>query len=44
MRIKLKALIDFVPNHVARCYHSDIKPEIDFGTTRRSLEVFRSAQ
>ncbi len=29
---KLKALIDFIPNHVARCYHSDIKPEIDFGT------------
>ena len=28
----LKALIDFVPNHVARCYHSDIKPEINFGT------------
>lgn len=28
---QLKALIDFVPNHVARCYHSDIKPEIDFG-------------
>jgi glycosidase len=30
---QLKALIDFVPNHVARCYHSDIKPEINFGTT-----------
>jgi glycosidase len=29
---RLKALIDFVPNHVARCYHSDIKPEINFGT------------
>jgi glycosidase len=28
----LKALIDFVPNHVARCYHSDIRPEINFGT------------
>jgi glycosidase len=28
----LKALIDFVPNHVARCYHSDVKPELDFGT------------
>ena len=28
---QLKALIDFVPNHVARCCHSDIKPEIDFG-------------
>ncbi|MEO6871264.1 MAG: alpha-amylase family glycosyl hydrolase [Chthoniobacterales bacterium] len=30
---EMKALIDFVPNHVARCYHSDIQPEIDFGTT-----------
>ncbi|MBA3961674.1 MAG: hypothetical protein H0X40_07220 [Chthoniobacterales bacterium] len=30
---QLKVLIDFVPNHVARCYHSDIKPEIDFGAT-----------
>ncbi|HEY5037289.1 MAG TPA: alpha-amylase family glycosyl hydrolase [Chthoniobacterales bacterium] len=27
----LQALIDFIPNHVARCYHSDIKPEINFG-------------
>ncbi len=27
----MKALIDFVPNHVARCYHSEIKPEINFG-------------
>lgn len=24
---KLKAIIDFVPNHVARVYHSDAKPE-----------------
>jgi hypothetical protein len=28
---QLKALIDFVPNHVARCYHSNLRPEIDFG-------------
>ena len=27
----LKALIDFVPNHVARSYASDVKPELDFG-------------
>lgn len=27
----MKALIDFVPNHVARSYHSDIHPEINFG-------------
>ena len=28
----LKALIDFVPNHVARSYNSDIEPELDFGS------------
>ncbi len=27
----LKMLMDFVPNHVARQYHSDVKPETDFG-------------
>lgn len=27
----LKVIIDFIPNHVARSYQSDIKPEIDFG-------------
>jgi len=27
----LKVIIDFVPNHVARNYHSDIKPDADFG-------------
>ena len=29
----LKMIIDFVPNHVARCYHSDAKPKsvIDLG-------------
>lgn len=27
----LKMIIDFVPNHVARQYHSDVKPETDFG-------------
>ncbi|MGB1936783.1 MAG: alpha-amylase family glycosyl hydrolase [Akkermansiaceae bacterium] len=30
---KLKAIIDFVPNHVARSYSSDIRPELSFGTT-----------
>jgi glycosidase len=32
---KLKALIDFVPNHVARSYHSDVTPDEDFGTRGR---------
>ena len=27
----MKALIDFVPNHVARSYHSDVRPELNFG-------------
>ncbi len=27
----LQVIIDFVPNHVAREYHSDQKPETDFG-------------
>ncbi|MFB6265170.1 MAG: alpha-amylase family glycosyl hydrolase, partial [Bradymonadaceae bacterium] len=27
----LKVLIDLVPNHVARTYHSDVRPELDFG-------------
>lgn len=28
---KLRVLIDFVPNHVARSYGSDVKPELSFG-------------
>ncbi len=32
----LKVLIDFVPNHVARTYHSDVKPETDFGLHDRT--------
>lgn len=27
----LKMVIDFVPNHVARQYHSDVRPNSDFG-------------
>ncbi|MDP9291498.1 MAG: alpha-amylase family glycosyl hydrolase [Verrucomicrobiota bacterium] len=27
----MQVLIDFVPNHVARSYHSNVKPELDFG-------------
>ena len=27
----LKPIIDFVPNHVARSYHSDVKPAMSFG-------------
>lgn len=32
---KLKALLDFVPNHVARSYNSDVQPESDFGSKGR---------
>ena len=27
----MKALIDFIPNHVARGYHSVVRPDLDFG-------------
>ncbi len=30
-RHRLKAVIDFVPNHVARSYSSDIRPDLSFG-------------
>ncbi|MBR4621036.1 MAG: alpha amylase C-terminal domain-containing protein [Salinivirgaceae bacterium] len=32
----LKMVIDFVPNHVARQYHSDVRPEADFGRNDHS--------
>lgn len=31
----LRVIIDFVPNHVARSYASDVKPEHDFGAKGR---------
>ncbi|MEI6555739.1 MAG: alpha-amylase family glycosyl hydrolase [Paludibacter sp.] len=39
---KLKVIIDFVPNHVARQYHSDAKPAgvIDLGETDHSEWAF----
>jgi len=38
----LKAIIDFIPNHVARQYHSDVKPEgvKDLGETDNSDWAF----
>jgi glycosidase len=39
-RAGLKALLDFVPNHVARGYHSVVKPELDFGTGDDTGEFF----
>ncbi len=40
---QLKALIDFVPNHVARCYHSEIKPELAFGVKDERSVFFHPA-
>ncbi|MCD7710308.1 MAG: alpha-amylase family protein, partial [Porphyromonadaceae bacterium] len=39
---RLKALIDFVPNHVARQYHSDVKPDgvIDLGSNDDPTQTF----
>jgi len=37
---KLKAIIDFVPNHVARSYSSDIRPELSFGTNDDTGKFF----
>jgi glycosidase len=39
-RAGLKAMLDFVPNHVARGYHSVVKPELDFGTGDDTGEFF----
>ncbi|GHB99981.1 hypothetical protein GCM10007047_15250 [Cerasicoccus arenae] len=38
----LKLLIDFIPNHVARSYASDIHPELDFGVNDRKNVYFDS--
>lgn len=37
---KLKAIIDFVPNHVARSYSSDIRPALSFGRTDDTTRFF----
>jgi glycosidase len=41
-RAGLKAIIDFVPNHVARQYYSDVKPEgvRDFGENDNTDQAF----
>ncbi len=36
----LKVVIDFVPNHVARSYASDIRPELAFGVSDRKSVYF----
>ena len=36
----LKTIIDFVPNHVARSYGSDVKPELSFGANDDTSSFF----
>ena len=36
----LKVIIDFVPNHVARSYHSTIKPNLSFGSQDDKSKFF----
>ncbi|MDQ6622563.1 MAG: alpha-amylase family glycosyl hydrolase [Verrucomicrobiota bacterium] len=37
---QMKALLDFVPNHVARSYHSDVRPDLDFGNDDDKSKFF----
>jgi glycosidase len=37
---QLRVLIDFIPNHVARSYESDVRPELDFGIDDDKLVFF----
>lgn len=37
----LKVLIDFVPNHVARTYRSDVRPDLAFGASDDPSVFFR---
>ena len=39
----MKAIIDFVPNHVARCYHSNIQPDLTFGVQDDRSKFFDAA-
>lgn len=36
----LKVLMDFVPNHVARSYHSSIRPDLSFGANDDRTKFF----
>jgi len=37
-QLGLKVIIDFVPNHVARSYGSDVRPELSFGEKVRESD------
>ena len=36
----MKVLMDFVPNHVARQYHSDVKPDVQLGQSDDTSKAF----
>jgi glycosidase len=36
----MKLIMDFIPNHVARVYHSDVKPGLDFGKNDNNSVIF----
>jgi glycosidase len=38
--LDLRVIIDFVPNHVARSYHSDVMPDRSFGLEDKTEEFF----
>lgn len=38
----LKAIMDFVPNHVARSYHSTVRPDLSFGAKDDTTKFFRA--
>ena len=38
---KLKTIIDFVPNHVARSYSSDVRPDLSFGNSDDITQFFK---
>jgi len=37
----MRVLIDFVPNHVARGYHSTVRPDLDFGSNDDKSVFFK---
>jgi glycosidase len=37
---ELGVILDFVPNHVARSYHSDVRPDLDFGALDDRAKFF----
>jgi glycosidase len=38
---QLRTIIDFVPNHVARSYSSDVRPDLSFGNNDDTTQFFK---